>query len=1180
MLANNNFYAKINWKNIDTIISKIYQIIGNDKNILEGKVCEDTDLGTISFSVLKSEIKIEFSKVTTEFYILKQYIYLINEKKPNNKILIFTKSDLEKAFKDYSTSHNFLIDNIAYDDITKILEKNPEKIILRLKEDTDISKEIFYSLNKKYDISEEDSILMKTNELTSQNIYSLGIYRDKEISLVLKKRNKLINEIKDFMNTSEEVIMKIYGVDGIGKSMTFIYLTSLKNDFKIIYFNLKEFFLKENLELMNLFKAQLTSYYNEEIKENDKENENEMINKYSYNDYLKAMKEFDKKITYEKEINFWYLMNIFLEMISNNYRIKVLLIIDQYKIENDKENNLYGLEKYFINNISSIKLLVVSSLNDMRVKTEFIGILKNFSNLKSNQKIKKIEITRDETDSTMEEKKIDDIFSDFSENMDIEEEDDPFTKIKKFNDLNVDNKKENIKINDKNNSDINENMYFNSINNYFINQNLKMYKDNKKYRIIYINDLISIKDMKDENKDIINKLKEFNYNPKYYQKLKNNVNSSVQEKSLQKEYNKFLLNQFENIKSKIIDFYEKFSKKFNINLKDRDIGLVLIQLRMIVEEKIELDFDSLIHYLNKFPIKYLKIIKIGDNEDKSFLRLNKMLSNDKFMIDYIFPFFKFVINRLLYEYGNNRFIKCSDLPPSGIGSFLEKQIRKGILIHKIFNNFNSRNFWNFQISLYKNSKLKKIKGKKKIKKDSEIKENETGEKKKEEEEKEKEEKKKEEEEKEKEEKKKEEEEKEKEEKKKEEGVKTEKEKIEEEEKEKEEKKKEEEVKTEKEKIEEEEEEEEEEDEEEKEKLNQVEEAKKEKKEEENIKIKIDFFNLKELTYDDIIQNPLDDYNSNYYIICHSPNNRYLDSLILIPCSQDNESEKIFNLIGLQITINKMKIYELNEYHTATEIAAQKISSTYDIKIKDKFFCFILSEEYENKTTQQNLEKLGIPFAFFSTVSNCFFLETKKKIESISQFLRDEFKLQINQNKKESVFYKNNIFKKMEDYLQKKRKRDKKFKVTKNSFHFIKEKMFKEEKELTLPMDELNTITKTINSTEFFKNKKIIIEYIFKVNFFEYENLYSCNDDLIGICFYKKNIFLFNKKLGSRIKILSTNQKEKKTLNDLLNYINDNIEINIDKDNDYSSNNYTFDNLMKYNLNKPSEIFVFAIYEIK
>ena len=1073
------FYARINGKNISNIIGKIYDLFEKNENVSNGEICKDPDLGTISYSLIDYQIKISFSNLNKEFFILRQYIYLINEKKIENKLLIFTKPDLEQAFKKYSNSYYFLINNIIVSDINKILEAHPSTIMLRLKEDPDISLEIFKSLNNKYNISNEDSIIMKTNELISQDIYSLGIYRDSEINLVIKKRNKLIDEIKNFMNDIEEVIMKIYGVDGIGKSMTFVYLTSLKNDFKIIYFNLKEFYLKERLELINLFKSQLANYYTEQIS-NSEENSKEidMINKNTFNDYTESMKQFEEKISYKNEVNFWYLLDIFLEMISKNYRMKVLLIIDQYKIENDKENKLYNLEKNLIENISNIKLLVVSSLNDMRVKTEFIGILKNLSNLKSKKLIKKVEINRDEPNSITEEKIIEDIFKDFPENN--LEKDDSFTKIKKFEDKNVDIKKEINKKKDSNNEDITENIYIDKIEKFFNNQKFKIYKNNKKYRIIYINDLISIKDMKSENKKIQNKLKEFNYNPKYYNKFKNNVNSPITKKSLNEAYDSFLMNQFENIKSKILDFYEKFSTKFDINLKDRDIGLMLIQLRMIVEEKIDLDFDSLIYYLNKFPIKYLKIIQIDDTEDNNFLRLNENISNYKFRIEYIFPFLKFVINRLLYEYGNNRCIKCSDLPPSGIGSFLEKQIRREILINKIFDDFHCRNVWNFQISLYKNTKLsnkkKKIKGKKKSKKNNENEQMKIDQKKDEKEEKEEE---------------------------------------EEEEKEKEKKKE-----------------------------GEMGEGKEEEgemgeeKEEENIKTKIDFFNLKELTYDDQQKNPLNDFNCNYYIICHSSNNNYLDSIILIPCSQDNQNDKIFNLIALQITINKWKIYGLDEYHKATETAAQKISSIYDIRIKDKFFCFVLSEEYENKATQQNLDKLGIPFVFFSTAENCFFLETKEKIESLCQFLNNEFKLSTNQNKKESVFYKNNIFKKMENYLQKKRKRDKKFKITQNSFNFIKEKMFKGESQLILPKEKIDEIIEKLKNAEFFKSKNIIIEYMFKVKFSESKKLDLFNDDLVGICFYKKNIFLFNNKLGSKIKTLSKNKKEKNILNVLLNYIND------------------------------------------
>lgn len=41
--------------------------------------------------------------------------------------------------------------------------------------------------------------------------------------MVIEKRNDLINEIDDFFN-SEDKILKIYGCDGIGKSISFIYL--------------------------------------------------------------------------------------------------------------------------------------------------------------------------------------------------------------------------------------------------------------------------------------------------------------------------------------------------------------------------------------------------------------------------------------------------------------------------------------------------------------------------------------------------------------------------------------------------------------------------------------------------------------------------------------------------------------------------------------------------------------------------------------------------------------------------------------------------------------------------------------------------------------------------------------------------------------------------------------------
>ena len=1134
-----DFYYIFCGKNISSIIQKTYELIQKNNNISSGEVCEDKSLGKISYMLLDNEIKISFSSSPKSIYILKQHIFIINEKNVKNNFFIFTKSDLEKVINKYSKRYIFLANGEIINNLNDILKINPSKLILRNIENNEVSLDIFKSLSNKHNISNEKSIIIKNNELIPQDIYSLGIYRDREISLIIKKRNELINEIVNFMNDDEEIIMKIYGVDGIGKSLTFIYLTSLFVDFKIIYFNLKEFYEKKTSEIINIFKSQLINYYIEQKNEFERDDKKEEINNNAFNLYKEDMKYFEEQINYKNKVDFWYLLDIFLEMISKNFHAKALIIIDQYKIENDIENKLTNLENQLIKDLGNIKLLSVSSLNDMRVKGDFIEILKNCSNSSSNKIIvKKLEDNKNKSIS-ITEKKIEDIFKDFSNDDELNDSD--FDKIKKFNDeenegqIKVDKEKDNKK-------DIDENIYIDKIENYLGNMNVKMNNNNdKRYRIIYINDLISIKNIQGENEIIIKKMEQFNYNPKYYNKYKKNLNLNIKNKSLDEIYDEFLVETFGNIKTKISEFYHNFSKKYNIDLNNRDIGLMLIQLKKLVEEKIELDFDSLIYYLNKFPIKYLKIIKLDDLRKYSFLRLNKEISRSHFRIEYVFPFFKFVINRLLFEYGENRDIKCSDLPPSGIGSYLEKLIRKSFLIDEIFNNFHSRNVWSFTLSSIKKTKLSKKN--KKVKKNKKAKKNRDSE---------------------------------------------EIEEMDEEEDDDRENEKLEKVKK-KEKIEEkkekydgkvdlEEREEEEEEGEEKSEEGETEEDIKTEKSK-DIQIKIDFFNLKQLTYDDKKSNPLINYNYNYYINCHRSNNPFLDSVILIPCSQDNAHEKIFNLLSFQITINKWKIYQLNKYHRATNNAAILMSKIYNITIKDKFFTFVLAKDYDNKKTQEDLDTLGIPFVFFSTIDNCFFFENNKIIDSIDKFLKDEFKISTDKNKKEKNFYyKNRMFKRVEYFLQKKRRREPKFKITKNSFNYLRRKLCDEEGELELEEKTKKIIIEKLNKTEDFKGKKIIIQYAYKLTFFQYDNLFSCNDDLFGICAYKNNIFLIYKKLEYIITSLSDDKNQNNILNDLLNYIN--MAKNRKKDNYSTSKIPNFQNLLDFYIEKPSEIFVFAIYETK
>ena len=472
------FHYRIDGKNISKIIMEVYKQVENEPNSLGEEATtissefDNFNLGKVSYLLTSSnEIKISFSASDKNILILRNYLYLMDERNNENKSLIFTKSDLENAFKLFSESNYFIIDDKIIEDINETISLKPKIIKLRKKVFNEVSLDIFKELNDKQNIPLSDSISIDTNRLISQNIYSLRLYRDQKISLVINKRNELIKEIKEFMDNREEKIMKIYGVDGIGKSLTFVYLTSLINNFKIIYFNLKEFHSKKYLELINIFKSQLTNYYTPEIDDlYDYENKKEIINKNTFDDYFESMKKFDSQIMNKINFDFWDLIQIFVNDISMSFRYKVLIIIDQYKIENDLTNKLASLEMDRINSISNIKLLIISSINDMRVKNDFIELLEDFLGSESNKIIQQIDKNYDDTPNQDEKiEKLDDYFEEFSQDKEkIGKEEDDFEKIKKFNIIYEDNKYI-INEDDKKNEDedIQEKKYINKIANYY-----------------------------------------------------------------------------------------------------------------------------------------------------------------------------------------------------------------------------------------------------------------------------------------------------------------------------------------------------------------------------------------------------------------------------------------------------------------------------------------------------------------------------------------------------------------------------------------------------------------------------------------------------------------------------------------------------------------------------------------
>ena len=56
-----------------------------------------------------------------------------------------------------------------------------------------------------------------------------------ELNLIVKQRNVLIQNILEFLNKKEKLLLKIYGSDGIGKSVSFLYFTTIKTIYKILY---------------------------------------------------------------------------------------------------------------------------------------------------------------------------------------------------------------------------------------------------------------------------------------------------------------------------------------------------------------------------------------------------------------------------------------------------------------------------------------------------------------------------------------------------------------------------------------------------------------------------------------------------------------------------------------------------------------------------------------------------------------------------------------------------------------------------------------------------------------------------------------------------------------------------------------------------------------------------------
>ncbi len=691
-------------KSLTDLTNEIEEILKSEKT--KGKIETKKDKKVLEFDKKEDIIEIIFEKQT--FTIDKNPICFYDE---DDKCLfkIYDKSDefhIKSIFDIICLHYDCFLPDGNIIPISDIISKGEKKIILIDKSES-YEKE-FKPLCKTLPI-EGNIIDINTSSLLPIKSESLLLDINSEFNLIIKQRIPLINRLKDFVKNKNNKILKIYGSDGIGKSITFLYFRTInfepEMDYKIIYFNLKDIF-KYKVNISSYFRGALMQFYSRKnyfsLEKNTTSND-EDINKFNYKIYLNQIRKFNYSLKYHKIPNtFWEIFSHFFEFIKNEYH--ALIIIDQFKREYDeldKLSSILGNDNY-----KSHKFIIASSLNDNKVKEDLIKDLKLI--LKGEPK-KNLIITN-ENDMEF------DLFKDFNiEEIKEENMNDDFLKISLFNeepkignnDKGINEKKINENINNINKGEdekeeekededeeeekienLNDNKGKRETKNYI---KFTSFNKIKNMEIIFVNNLISLKQFLEKNDKKILKL--FNYNPKSFIKYKNfsNKNSILQSENLNIN---FLNSIYLDIAEKIDIFFKNLKdRKFNNYSSESLKGTYLIKLIDIIRQKKSLNLSELIECLEIFPFKYLKIFIEGINSsnENDIITLDELLNGKKFFLDFSYDFVETAFSKILYFIPATCSININELSGSAIGSFVESKIKKYIENK----NYEIRYFWNF-----------------------------------------------------------------------------------------------------------------------------------------------------------------------------------------------------------------------------------------------------------------------------------------------------------------------------------------------------------------------------------------------------------------------------------------------------------------------------------------------------
>ena len=636
-----------------------------------------------------------------------------------DKILLkaYSTFHLKKVITELSNYYYFYINNNVENDINHIIELASSfnevilypfftKLFFMLNYTIELNNPNKNKFKLKKELLEPMQLYIEKKELMKKignsNDFSINLLDDELIFIINKERKQFIDKLDQYAKSYTIEPMKIIGNDGVGKSLTLQLYSSIKLEgFHKFYFNLKLF---EYWEL-NYFFIELMRGFISKDKNKIKDDFKDYIECVNY---MQALKSLNRK-------NFFDVLKELINYIEIDKK-KYIIILDQFKYEYINNKDFDSFEKDM--DKEQFRLIICCSLNDGEVKNRmFIHYDKetllfndsfpeeeNLTPLYKNEG-SKIDISLDNNNDNegntinlqniyiLKKRRIAERLLPNQDNSNKREN--PLIKNKKKEEYNKDNStnKEDDSLNNnksynnnntedrvKNLEDIFDPTYICELPIKFPEYKCKIIQNNTIPIKIYFNNLVDLKEIikANESEEIYEFMSNFNYLPKYYNKFlsfrisqklsikKNNNNSSIIDKFKKEIQTKIIKN--------IRNFYFKTLDTDNIN---NNIYKYITKLKIKINKYNDkgINFNKLYKFSKKYPMKYI-IVETENNSN--FINFDDSIINNKFKINFSFPFIEYALNSMIDEYDNNNKISIKDLSGSAFGNALELKIRKYI----------------------------------------------------------------------------------------------------------------------------------------------------------------------------------------------------------------------------------------------------------------------------------------------------------------------------------------------------------------------------------------------------------------------------------------------------------------------------------------------------------------------